>query len=277
MQGMTSPSRLDRLHPPVLIIGAHRSGTTATARALSLLGLQIGQRLDSHDEPRQLQRLHENYLRQIGAAWHNPRPLLASLATSKGKQTCVEYLRDHLNHSLFVFGYDKSLTGWWMKRRLRAGARWGWKEPRSTLFAPCWLEIFPEARFLHVVRNPLAVATSIQKRELEFQAKGDPPSGRVGDFDYCIELAMTYVEAGEALAAETPHFYRVRFEDIQANPINELTKLASFCDLAFTDRRMQRAAATIRPTKADTLQQVEEKRPLLARYPLAAKLGYGSD
>jgi hypothetical protein len=275
MQGMTSPSCLAGLRPPVLIIGAHRSGTTATARALSLLGLQIGQCLDSHDEPRQLQKVHENYLRQVGGAWHSPGPLIASFATSKGKQTCVQYLRDHLSHSLFVFGYDKSLTGWWKKRRLRRGAPWGWKEPRTTLFAPCWLEIFPEARLLHVVRNPLAVATSIQKRELEFQAKGDPPSGRVGDFHYCMELAMTYVEAGEALAAETRHFYRVRFEDIQANPISELTKLASFCDLAFSDRRMQRAAATIRPTKADTLQQVEEKRALLARYPLAAKLGYG--
>ncbi len=66
----------DRQSPPVLIIGAHRSGTTATARALELVGLQIGQHLDSHGEPRALQKLHEDYLRRVGAAWYNPQPFL---------------------------------------------------------------------------------------------------------------------------------------------------------------------------------------------------------
>jgi hypothetical protein len=240
-----------------------------------LLGLQIGQHLDSHDEPRKLQRAHEKYLREVGAAWHNPGPFLVSVDSPKGKQAAVEYLRNQLDHGLSVFGYENSLTGWWMKRRLRAGRPWGWKEPRTTLFASCWLEIFPEARFLHVVRNPLAVATSIQKRELEFQARGDAPNGHAGDFDYCVELAMIYVKAGEALAAQTPHFYRVRFEDIQANPFSELTKLARFCDLGFTDHQMQRAAGTIQPARPELLQLIREKRALLARYPLADKLGYG--
>ena len=35
-----------RERPPVLIVGAHRSGTSATAVALQSLGLLIGQRLD---------------------------------------------------------------------------------------------------------------------------------------------------------------------------------------------------------------------------------------
>ena len=48
------------------------SGTTATAHALELLGLQIGQDLDSHREPRGLQKLHEDYLRKLGAAWYSP-------------------------------------------------------------------------------------------------------------------------------------------------------------------------------------------------------------
>src|SRR5262249_1038388 len=151
---------------------------------------------------------------------------------------------------------------------------WGWKEPRTTLFAGRWLEIFPEARVLHVVRNPLAVAASIQRRELEFQAKGDAPSGRVGDFDYCLDLAMTYLETGEALAAQTSHYHRVRFEDIQTDSVGQLTKVAAFCALSFTNKQMRRAASTIRPRSSDALQLPDAKRALLARYPLAAKLGY---
>jgi sulfotransferase family protein len=265
------------LRPPVIIIGAHRSGTTATARALRLLGLQTGDRLDSHDEPRELQRLHENYLRRVGAAWYDPNPFLASIASHQGKQDCITYLCENFRSDLSVLGYQKGIRGWWLRRRLRSGVPWGWKEPRTTLFASCWVDLFPDARFLHVVRNPVAVATSIQRREREFQAKGDPPSGHIDDFEYCLELAMIYVAAGEALQASGSTYLRVRFEDIQSNPLAELGKMAAFCQLHFNDWQMQRAASTIRPTRADTLQQVSEKRDLLARYPLALRLGYDGD
>jgi len=263
--------------PPILIIGAHRSGTSATARALRVLGLQIGQRLDSHDEPRELQRLHENYLRGVGAAWYNPNPFLASIRSSEGRQRCVDYLRENFRPDLSVLGYRQGFKGWRLKRRLRSGVAWGWKEPRTTLFATCWLELFPGARILHVVRNPLAVATSIQRRELDFQAKGDRPSGRTDDFEYCLDLAMIYARTGEALQSLVQNYLRIRFEDIQTDPVGELTKAAAFCQLGFRDREMIRAAATIRPRKPEMIQQVLERRALLARYPLATQLGYGGD
>jgi hypothetical protein len=115
----------------------------------------------------------------------------------------------------------------------------------------------------------------MQKRELEFQAKGDAPSGRVQDFAYCVDLAMTYVEAGEAIAARTPHYHRIRFEDIQADPAGQLTKMSAFCDLPLNEAKMRKAANTIRPPSSDESKYSEEKRALLAQYPLAAKLGYG--
>jgi sulfotransferase family protein len=261
--------------PPLIIIGAHRSGTTATARALRLLGLQLGQQLDSHDESRQMQRLHETFLREMGAAWYNPAPFLAFLTTPEGKPSCARYLRSQIDADLSVFGYYQGFESWRFSKRLAQGVPWGWKEPRTTLFATCWLRVFPEARFLHIVRDPLAVAGSIQRRELEFQSRGDAPSGRISDFEYCVDLALTYIEAGEAVAAETPHFSRVRFEDIQADPVGELTRLAAFGDLNFTDRQMRKAAATIRPHRPDALKQGADNREILARYPMATKLGYG--
>jgi len=259
---------------PIIIIGAHRSGTTATTHALKLLGLQVGQQLDSHHESRALQRMHEDYLRRFGAAWHNPGPFLDAIRNNDEKDACVRYLRDQIEPSLSIFGYKPGLTGRWYRNRVRDGAPWGWKEPRTTLFADCWLTLFAHAKFLHVVRNPLAVAKSIQKRELEFQAKGDEPSGRVQDFEYCVDLAMTYVEAGEAVADRAAHYERVRFEDIQTEPVRQLGKLAAFCGLQFTNSQMRRAAKTIQPIDSNALAQMNENQALLSRYPLAAKLGY---
>ena len=232
---------------PVLIVGAHRSGTTATARALELLGLQIGQHLDSHGEPRALQKLHEEYLRRLGGAWHNPAPFLESIRTPAGKRDCTEYLQANVRRDFAcIFAYRNNPKGLWLRLRLRLGAPWGWKEPRTTLFAPCWLEIFPHALIVHVVRDSIAAAKSIRDRELKFQAAGDPPSGNVDNLDYCVRLVQTYIEAGECLA-ESPKYRRVCFEEIQANPRKVLEQLAHFCGLSFTSAQLTEAASTIRP------------------------------
>src|SRR5437870_1348527 len=121
----------DRHRPPVIIIGAHRSGTSATARALELLGLQIGQELDSHREPRALQKLHEDYLHKVGGAWHNPKPFLNWIETAEGERDCTDYLQSNLETRGFsrILGYRNNPKGLWLRwRRLFRGAPWGWKE-----------------------------------------------------------------------------------------------------------------------------------------------------
>src|SRR5207302_30485 len=232
LASVTAPSHVlmkDRQRSPVLIVGAHRSGTTATARTLELLGLQIGQHLDSHREPRPLQKLHEEYLRRVGAAWHNPAPFLESIHTPEGKRDCTGYLRVNARRNFArIFGYINNPRGLWLRARLKFGATWGWKEPRTTLFAPAWLEIFPEARIVHLVRDAQAAASSIRERELKFQASGDPPTPNLADVDYCLRLVQTYLAAGERLASSR-NYRRVQFEELQANPPAMLEQLANFC------------------------------------------------
>ena len=237
----------DRHRPPIIIIGAHRSGTSATARALELAGLLIGHDLDSHREPRGLQKLHEDYLRGHGAAWHFPQPFLDWIGTVEGEQDCVRYLRKNVSRNFArIFGYRSNPKGIWLRSRLRFGAHWGWKEPRTTLFAPAWHEIFPDARIVHVVRDAQAAASSIRQRELKFQAAGDPPTPNLSDLDYCKRLVQAYLAAGEKLAG-SPNYRRVRFEELQANPPAMLEQLAKFCRLSPTTKQIAGAVASIRP------------------------------
>ncbi len=234
---------------PVLIIGAHRSGTSATARALELLGLQIGQRLDSHRESKALQQLHEEYLRRAGASWHNPTPFVDRIKTSAGRSDCLEYLRSNVSADFGkIFGYRNDPSGWWRRLRLKFGAPWGWKEPRTTLFAPVWLEIFPDARIVHVVRDAVAAAESIRERELKFQAAGDPPTSNLADLEYCRRLVSQYLSAGEQVASSR-NYKRIQFEELQANPPAMMEQLAIFCGLRFSTRQLATAAASIRPAR----------------------------
>jgi sulfotransferase family protein len=262
---------------PIIIVGAHRSGTTATAHALELLGLQIGQRLDSHRESKELQQLHENYLRKVGATWHSPKPFLDSVQTPEGERDCLEYLRDCARQEFGrVFGYRRNPKGLWLLLRIRLGAAWGWKEPRTTLFAPLWLQLFPEARVIDVIRHPLAVAMSICRREMTFRAAGDRPTPKLDELEYCLRLALTYVQMGERLAGQTPHYRRVPFEKLQANPRRMLEELATFCGLSPAGDRLTKSAAIIRPENSQQWNGLpqEEARKLLCRYPIVSKLGY---
>lgn len=234
---------------PVLIIGAHRSGTSATAHALELLGLQIGQRLDSHREPKALQQLHEEYLRRLGASWDNPTPFLDRMKTPEGRADCVDYLRSNLKSRFGkIFGYRNDPFGWWLRLRINLGASWGWKEPRTTLFAPTWLEIFPNARIVHVARDALAAAESIRERELQFQAAGDPPTSNLADLEYCRRLVSQYLRAGEDVASSR-NYKRIQFEELQANPPAMLEQLAIFCGLRPSTQQLATAAASIRPAR----------------------------
>ena len=261
--------------PPVLIVGAHRSGTSATAQALEILGLQIGQRLDSHREPRALQTLHENYLQKIGATWSRPSPFLDWLQLPEGERDCLEYLRKNVSGNFrHIFGYRLNPRGLWFLGRLKLGGVWGWKEPRTTLFGPVWLQLFPEARVIELVRDPLAVALSIREREMRFRAAGDMPKPELDDLDYGLRLALTYVSAGERLGALTPHYQRVRFEDIQKNPEKALSDLAKFCGLPLNSARLKKAAATIRPISERSIALGKEAEALRAAYSTIAKLGY---
>jgi hypothetical protein len=239
----------DRPRPPIIIIGAHRSGTSATAYALELLGLQIGQHLDSHCEPRGLQKLHDDYLQRAGATWHNPQPFLKRLASPEGKRDCVSFLRANLERDFpGILGYRHNPKGLWLRMRMKLGAHWGWKEPRTTLFASAWLEIFPNARILHVARDPLAAAESLRERELKFQGTGDRPTGSLADLEYCRRLVETYLAAAAALA-NSPNYHRLQFEELQTNPAAILEQSANFCGLPIATRKLAPAAATIRPAR----------------------------
>jgi hypothetical protein len=159
------------------------------------------------------------------------------------------YLRQSVERDFAgIFGYSANPKGVWLRLRKKFGARWGWKEPRTTLFAPAWLKIFPDARFVHVVRDSLAAAESIRERELKFQAAGDPPTGNLSEVNYCQRVVEAYLAAAERVA-NSPNYYRFQFEQLQDNPPAMLEQIANFCDVRVTTGNLAAAAASIRPAR----------------------------
>lgn len=143
----------------LLVLGMHRSGTSAITRAMDLLGINLGDDLypPGFDNPkgfwedRQCLAINEELLRQLGSAYDalqidwrlaDTSPAVSSLKTS-ATTLLTERLRQY--------------------RGL-----WGFKDPRCCRLLPFWNEVLADVGCrtccVIVLRNPLSVASSLAKR-----------------------------------------------------------------------------------------------------------------
>lgn len=143
----------------ILVLGMHRSGTSALTRVLNLLGAALPQHIlgagpgneTGHWEPLRLVGYHDRMLANLGSRWDDWRPLdLSQIAPEKRSQIkfeISEILKEEYGQApLFVL-----------------------KEPRICRFLPLYGEIFAEQRitahYVLPIRNPLAVAASLHRRD----------------------------------------------------------------------------------------------------------------
>jgi len=102
------------------------------------------------------------------------------------------------------------------------------KNPASTGRIPFLLEHFPNAKFIHIIRNPFKVFTSSAGRYV-----GAIPSFSWQDFDnfdiddhvleFYERLMSAYLKDRELIPKE--NLIETRFEDLTKNPVKELTKI----------------------------------------------------
>lgn len=272
--------------PPVLIIGMHRSGTSVVARALAELGLDLGAHADRL-RPWRPQRTQREYnqnkeaalflqlnrwaFRLAGAAWDRPLPVRDLAAYPEARALVTEHFR-------FVLRSPRAISFLGLRDylRYRTPARldrpWGWKDPRTTFALPLWLDLFPDARVLHVERDARDVAASLQARHrqlldartarrlrLRFDgAFRDSAKNmelfdgiRAARLDGALALHEEYVaEARRHVAAAGARGATVAFEALVAAPEAELARMARFCGLAPSADALARVAAHLEKSRS---------------------------
>lgn len=145
----------------VLILGMHRSGTSAVARALSVFGVDLGDKLmpgaegnnrKGFFEDEDVIALNDAILRRLGAKWSSRTPLDPKWFDGCGKWP--------------EFTQATNL----LRQRLSGVDCYGTKDPRIALLLPFWSEVFDRLSLsIHTIvacRNPLSVAASLAKRDL---------------------------------------------------------------------------------------------------------------
>jgi hypothetical protein len=159
-----------------------------------------------------------------------------------------------------------------------AGGPWGWKDPRSTFTLPVWLDVFPQAKVIHLVRHGVDVAWSLRKRERKREHKSERKtfSERCLDLAGGLELWAEYVTEGLRRMAELPpgRGLMLRFEDLVAEPDRSAGRLSEFlghpirpeviairAETALAYRRDAEARAFAETHRHPLLRQLEYEQP----------------
>ncbi len=145
----------------ICILGMHRSGTSVITRAINLLGAYIGNESDlippedynpvGFWERGDVVDFHERLMRKLGIAWDVIVPLPQ---------------RWHLSEDIKPFKAElKEL----LHRNFSGHNLWAWKDPRTSVLLDIWkdvlVELDVELRCLYVIRNPIDVVRSFERRK----------------------------------------------------------------------------------------------------------------
>lgn len=144
----------------LMVLGAHRSGTSALAGVVQRLGIELGDNLlgprrgvNDHGfwENSDLVALHDRLLDRLGSRWDSIHMLPENWWQSPEIKTITGEIAGVVEKE---FGHSEL---------------WGLKDPRLCRLLPLWLDILAQAdckpSFIIIYRNPLEVAESLSHRD----------------------------------------------------------------------------------------------------------------
>jgi O-antigen biosynthesis protein len=143
----------------LVVLGMHRSGTSAVTRGLQALGVDLGQRLmpaieGNNDkgffEDVDLNALNIDLLKLVGQDWHTLSPIRLQTFNSTNldayKRTAIDLLQTKMGHRPFAI-----------------------KDPRIVRLFPFWRSVFSElavdVSYVIATRHPMSVAQSLRQRD----------------------------------------------------------------------------------------------------------------
>jgi hypothetical protein len=251
--------------PPVIILGMHRSGTTLLVRLLESLGLFAGHSKEGNQESRFFLGLNQWIMSETNAAWDNPY--------------CFRFLNSYLHDRMTAFlegilaSKDRiNFLGPGLASRYpdirNLDIPWGWKDPRNTFTIDVWNSIFPNAKVIHISRNPVDVAVSLKIREENRKKAIDriiaengintvierglkiQTSVRVENLNEGIKLWFEYTDKALTLHHRfRENLLTVRYEDLLEHPLEQLQSITDFSGLAASRTAIETTLKQLNPAR----------------------------
>ena len=216
---------------PLLVMGCHRCGTSAVARALGHLGLALPRNVMGagrgnalgHWEPQAIVRFNDRLLAGLSRSWFDPKPL---------PDRWLEQALPHRGEAVALWEAERAPGGCVLK------------DPRFSRLGGFWREILAPAPVAVIAcRNPYEVAASLKSRDGLDKKHG-------------LLLWESYLLEAEAATRGLRRMV-VHYHDLLKNPGGVLTRLADWARLAPGAAAIEAARASIEPAQAHRHESAE--------------------
>ena len=271
---------------PIIITGMHRSGTSMLTRMLEEMGLFMGTQKDENNEAKFFLYINEWLFRECNAAWDNPHHIKQFLNDKESRSYSIDYIRFLMKspYIILFLGLNKFLR---YRTVENLDISWGWKDPRNTYTLPVWLDIFPNAKVIHIYRHGVDVAQSLKTRNekiLKRLVKVNSLNKLLYWFMWILRkkhlwltIRCASLEGGFSLWEEyrrqasghvddlKERAIEIKYEDFLAEPVEILKSLSRFCELPVTESFIKEVAGRVKKRRAyaymsnPTLQQFAEQ------------------
>ena len=245
------------LRGPVFIVGAPRSGTTLLQyilRSHPALSLPTGEShffiplIRREAEFGNLTKL-ENVKHVLQAMYAQSAEFLMTdlhgLKFDIGR-LAEEFVQEgrHTMKDLIAGLFEKNAAG-------EGKSRWGDKTPYYVLHMPKLINWWPNAQFIHIVRDGRDVALSLFDRRHDF---------RVYNTYFAAKYWEQYVEIGREQGQKLPtgHYLEIRYEDILSDQAGSLERICHFLHEEYSDSLLEFKKAGI-AGKTPLLQKPVQK------------------
>lgn len=214
-----------RTSSPVILVGMHRSGTSLIARVLQSLGVDMGSDAShANHESLSFRMRNRLVLTATKADWDHPQPFVDTLG-DPGWTRALSLLLEQtiVAPRSWLLGLHEPGAG-------AGNSAWGWKDPRSSLTWPLWLELYPNARFVRVQRDRRDVIASLVKRSHDYLLKSSDLSIRTLTEHGVDTLCTDYLAALAPLDSriEGRQLFDLRYEDLVTDPAATISSLADW-------------------------------------------------
>lgn len=219
--GAPAMTTIDWMRAPVVIGATGGSGTRALRKALVRAGVYMGANTNNEGDAMDFEPLLDQMINR---------------AMTHGGG--LDYQVEDLPAALWE-RYRRTfhqLLEWYLLDRPPGNSPWGWKNPRSMYLLPLHARLFPQLRFIHMLRDgrDMALSTNINQALKHGVAVLGPEQG--GLDDKRLVSASLWCAANQQVSDwGSRHLgdrYRlVRFEDLCADPAGTLAELLGWLGL----------------------------------------------
>ena len=244
--------------PPVIIVGMHRSGTTMITKMLENLGLFVGDKKEINHEALFFWNIN-NWIFELTLS-RADLPHNFQYLSPQARAVIVQDLKYFIQSP---------------KKKLFLGSKhnhfeslqdidfpWGWKDPKNSFTVDLWKDIFPQARILHIYRNPIDSIQSFMKRDFELKnryrlnwkkklkryfliSKNYHQNFRLFSLEEGYNLWEEYVSKCLTIDQEFEHVLHIKYEDFLDNPDKYLREITEFCQLTISDKLIQQEIQSV--------------------------------